>query len=46
VDVKELMTTGVVTATTDQSLKDVAKTLVERGSSGMPVCDEEDRVVR
>lgn len=44
-NVSELMKTDVVTAAPEQSLKDVAHTLVEHGISGMPVCEEEWRVV-
>lgn len=44
-NVSELMKTDVVTATPEQSLKDVAHVLVEHGISGMPVCEEEWRVV-
>jgi len=42
---KDLMTRDVVTAAPEASLKDVAKTLLERGISGMPVCDHEGRVL-
>lgn len=44
-NVRELMKTDVVTAVPDETLKDAAKTLVERGISGMPVCEEDGRVV-
>jgi CBS domain-containing protein len=43
--VSELMKTDVVTAAPEASLKDVAKTLVEHGISGMPVCDTEGHVL-
>ncbi|HEY7792913.1 MAG TPA: CBS domain-containing protein [Gaiellaceae bacterium] len=43
--VKDVMTTDVVTLKPDSSLKDAARTLVERGISGLPVCDEKGRVV-
>jgi CBS domain-containing protein len=39
------MTTDVVTTTPDATLKSVAQALVERGISGMPVCDEAGAVV-
>ncbi|WP_306326913.1 CBS domain-containing protein [Streptomyces venezuelae] len=40
-----LMTDGVVTAVPGTSFKDVAKLLAEHDISGVPVVDEEDRVV-
>jgi len=43
--VKELMSTNVVTATPAMSLKEAARLLVEHRISGLPVCDEDDRVV-
>lgn len=43
-DVSELMKSDVVTAAPDESLKDVAKRLVEHGISGMPVCEDDRRV--
>lgn len=43
--IKDLMTRDVVTAAPEALLKDVAKTLVEHGISGMPVCNGEGRVV-
>jgi CBS domain-containing protein len=43
--VEELMTRGVVTATAGTSLKEVARLLVERGVSGLPVVDDAGRVV-
>lgn len=44
-EVKDLMTCDVVTAAPEASLKDVAKTLVEHGISGMPVCDQGGRIL-
>lgn len=44
-DIKDLMTRDVVTAAPEASLKDVAKTLIERGISGMPVCDQRGRLL-
>ena len=43
--VSDLMTAEVVTTTPTASLKDVARALVERGISGMPVCDDAGAVV-
>lgn len=43
--VEDLMTRDVVTVGPDASLKEVARVLVERGISGMPVCDEDGRVL-
>jgi CBS domain-containing protein len=43
--VQDIMTTDIVTATPEESLKDVARRLVERGISGMPVVDEDGSVV-
>jgi CBS domain-containing protein len=43
--VSELMTTDVATTTPAATLKEVAHMLVERGISGMPVCDDEGAVV-
>src|SRR5689334_13949735 len=43
--VQDIMTTDVVTATPEESLKDVARRLVERGISGMPVVDENGSVI-
>ena len=43
--VQELMTTPVLSIGPEASLKDVAALLVERGISGLPVCDAENRVV-
>jgi CBS domain-containing protein len=43
--IKDLMTCDVVTAAPEASLKDVAKTLVEHRISGMPVCDQEGRIL-
>jgi CBS domain-containing protein len=42
---RDLMTRDVVTAAPEAWLKDVAKALLEHGISGMPVCDEEGRVL-
>ena len=42
--VRELMTTEVVTIGPNAPLKEVAKLLVERGISGLPVCDDDGRV--
>ena len=44
-NVRELMSTEVVTAVPDEALRDVARRLVEHGISGVPVCDEALRVV-
>jgi CBS domain-containing protein len=43
--IKDLMTSDVVTAAPEASLKDVAKTLVEHRISGMPVCGEDGRIL-
>jgi CBS domain-containing protein len=43
--IKDIMTTDVVTVAPETPLKDVAATLVERGISGVPVCDEDGQVV-
>jgi CBS domain-containing protein len=43
--VSDLMTTDVVTTTPAAPLRDVARTLVEYGISGMPVCDDAGAVV-
>jgi CBS domain-containing protein len=43
--VRDLMQSDVWTTTPDESLKNVARTLVENRISGMPVCDPEGRVV-
>ena len=43
--VQELMTTPVLSIGPEASLKDVAALLVDRGISGLPVCDAENRVV-
>ena len=45
VRVGEVMTRDVVSATPDTPLKDVAAVLVERGVSGLPVCDADGAVV-
>lgn len=44
-NVRDLMTTDVVTVDPETSLKDVATLLVTLGLSGVPVCDREQRVV-
>ena len=41
--VQELMTTPVLSIGPEASLKDVAEIFVERGISGLPVCDVENR---
>ena len=43
--VQELMTTPVLSIRPEASLKDVAAIFVERGISGLPVCDMENRVL-
>lgn len=43
--VQELMTKDVLTIGPEAPLKDVAALLVERGISGLPVCDAERRVL-
>lgn len=43
--VKDLMTSDVVTIGPEASLKDVARILAERGISGLPVVDEQRRVL-
>lgn len=43
--VRELMTTNVATIGPEAPLKDVAKLLIERGISGLPVCDIEGHVL-
>jgi CBS domain-containing protein len=43
--VGEVMTRDVVSVTPDTPLKDVAAALVERGVSGLPVCDADGAVV-
>jgi CBS domain-containing protein len=43
--VRELMTAPVVSIGPEASLKDVARVFVERGISGLPVCDAEYRVI-
>ncbi len=45
VRVGEVMTRDVVSVTPDRPLKDVAAALVERGVSGLPVCDADGAVV-
>jgi CBS domain-containing protein len=44
-NVSDLMTTDVVTTTPGARIRDVARTLVEYGISGMPVCDDAGTVV-
>jgi CBS domain-containing protein len=44
-NVRELMTTEVLTVAPEGSLKDVAAILAEHGISGLPVCDAEGRVL-
>ena len=44
-NVYELMTQEVLTIAPEASLKEVAATLLERGISGAPVCDAENRVL-
>jgi CBS domain-containing protein len=43
--IEEVMSRDVVTVTPDASLKAVAGILIERGISGLPVCDAEGRVL-
>lgn len=43
--VQELMTTPVLSIGPEASLKDVAVLFLERGISGLPVCDAENRVL-
>lgn len=43
--VEEVMTSNVVTVTPDTPLKDVAELLVEKDISGLPVVDEEGKVL-
>ena len=43
--VRDLMQSDVRTTTPEESLKDVARTLVDNRISGMPVCDAEGKVV-
>jgi CBS-domain-containing membrane protein len=43
--VRDLMRSDVLTTRPDESLKDVARALVENRISGMPVCDADGRVV-
>lgn len=43
--IKDLMTREVLSVAPEASLKDVARALVERGISGLPVCDDEGRVL-
>ena len=45
VRVDEVMTRDVLSVTPDTPLKDVAAVLVERGISGLPVCDADGAVV-
>jgi CBS domain-containing protein len=43
--VQQLMTTPVLSIGPEASLKDVAEIFVERGISGVPVCDAENHVI-
>jgi CBS domain-containing protein len=43
--VSDLMTTDVVTTTPDTPIRAVARVLVERGISGVPVCDDTGAVI-
>jgi CBS domain-containing protein len=43
--IQDIMTTDVVTATPETSLKELARELVERGISGMPVVEADGSVV-
>lgn len=43
--VRDVMTTNVFTAHADMPLKEVANRMLEYGISGMPIVDEEERVV-
>ena len=43
--VRDLMQSDVLTTRPEESLKDVARTLVDNRISGMPVCDAESKVV-
>ena len=43
--VEDVMTHDVVTIGPEASIRDVARVLVDRGISGMPVCDAERRVL-
>jgi CBS domain-containing protein len=43
--VKDVMTTDVVTARPEMTLKDAAREMAARGISGMPVVDDEMRVI-
>ncbi len=42
---KDIMTTEVITVTPEQTVKDVAKLLVDHKVSGVPVVDDDHRVV-
>ena len=44
-NVRDLMTTEVLTVAPDTPLKDAAALLCEHGISGLPVCDQEGRVL-
>jgi CBS domain-containing protein len=44
-NVRDLMTTEVLTVSPESRLKDVAAILAEHGISGLPVCDGEGRVL-
>ncbi len=41
----DVMTTNVITVSPDTSVQELAKTLSERGISGVPVVDAENRLV-
>lgn len=44
-DVREVMTTNVITASVDTSLQDVARLLIDRRISGLPIVDSEGTLV-
>jgi CBS domain-containing protein len=44
-NVRDVMTTEVVTAKSNMQLRDVARLLIERRFSGLPVVDREERVI-
>ena len=41
----DLMSTDVVTVTADMSLKEAARTMTDRGVSGLPVLDDQNRII-
>ena len=45
VRIEDVMTRDVVSVTPETPLKDVAAVLVDRGISGLPVCDADGSVV-